>query len=356
MAQNKIVLKWLVEREKHATFFIGISQKCDIMVDWGDGQIEVFECDKFNSSHPRFNEYSRACYTFDENQMNEISHSYDSDGGFQVTILVENGDFISFANDQQNHDKWVELDITSAPDLVELSCQFSSLKNLDLSKNTVLQFLYINFCSELSELDVSHNIALKKLICWSCDINDLYLGQNIDLEELDCHHNKLTNLDLGKNLQLKDIKCGDNLFNELDLSNNIDLEELDVSGVHTQRMLEKLDISKNVALKKLYCPHQKLQKIDVSKNIALETLCCWDNQLEELDVSKNVNLKFLACEENKLTSLNVTNNIELSSLRCGNNQLKTLDLSKSVNLIQIDCRGNEFKSLLELFTEIKYFF
>jgi len=41
MAQNKIALKWLVEKEKDATFFVSVFQKCNITVNWGDGKTEV---------------------------------------------------------------------------------------------------------------------------------------------------------------------------------------------------------------------------------------------------------------------------------------------------------------------------
>ena len=42
MTQNKIALKWRVEREKACGFDIFVSQNCKVSVDWGDGQVEVY--------------------------------------------------------------------------------------------------------------------------------------------------------------------------------------------------------------------------------------------------------------------------------------------------------------------------
>lgn len=90
-------------------------------------------------------------------------------------------------------------------------------------------------------------------------------------------------------------------------------------------------------LKDLRCIAKKqriqLTEIDVTKNLALERLYCDGNQLSALDVSKNTALKYLSCASNYLTALDVTRNSALRSLQCTNNQLTTLDVSKNTELL-----------------------
>jgi hypothetical protein len=58
-------------------------------------------------------------------------------------------------------------------------------------------------------------------------------------------------------------------------------------------------------------------------------------------LSKNRALKELYCWNNKLTALNVSNNTALIKLRCYNNQLTSLDVSKNTALETLDCAGNQ---------------
>ena len=74
----------------------------------------------------------------------------------------------------------------------------------------------------------------------------------------------------------------------------------------------------------LDCSYNKLTTVDLSKNTALKTLYCYNNQLKALDLSKNT---------------------ELQTLRCANNQLASLALDKNVNLNYVDCQGNKITAL-----------
>ena len=58
--------------------------------------------------------------------------------------------------------------------------------------------------------------------------------------------------------------------------------------------------------------------------VALEDLRLWRNSLTSLDVSKNTALKELWCDFNQLTSLDVSNNTALTWLYCPSNRLTSL--------------------------------
>jgi hypothetical protein len=94
----------------------------------------------------------------------------------------------------------------------------------------------------------------------------------------------------------------------------------------------------------LFCPGyndvNKLTSLDVSKNKALKTLYCDVNQLTALDVSKNKALTTLSFTENELTTLDVSKNTALTHLNCAGNELETLDVSKNTALTQFNCSNN----------------
>lgn len=80
--------------------------------------------------------------------------------------------------------------------------------------------------------------------------------------------------------------------------------------------LEKLDVSRNTALKKLNCYYTELDSLDVSQNPVLETLNCSYTYISGLDLSSNTKLKELDCSYTALTSLDLGKNSALQSVRC----------------------------------------
>jgi hypothetical protein len=104
-----------------------------------------------------------------------------------------------------------------------------------------------------------------------------------------------------------------------------------------------LDVSKNTALKYLYCSTNQLTSLDVSKNTRLQIIYCYSNQLTSLDVSQNTALKLFSCGYNQLASLDLSNNTELTGLYCYSNQLTSLDVSKNTVLTTLWCYQNKIK-------------
>lgn len=140
---------------------------------------------------------------------------------------------------------------------------------------------------------------------------------------------------------LTELECGWNNLTSLDLSQN---PHLIVVQCNWCKSLKSLDVSKNTALKELYCSINELTTLDISNNSELSILFCLDNQLTSLDVSKNTALKSLSCCWNLLKELDLSHNVLLQDLSCHSNQLTSLVLPKnSIDLTQLECYGNQIK-------------
>ncbi len=115
--------------------------------------------------------------------------------------------------------------------------------------------------------------------------------------------------------------------------------------------IERLDLTKNVALKTLHCAFNAIETLDVSKCVKLETLYCNNNELTTLDVSQNVALVGLNCATNALTTLDLSSNVNLEKLYVSFNKLTSLDISANTNVstfqgwqqnVTVSVRGDSF--------------
>lgn len=147
-------------------------------------------------------------------------------------------------------------------------------------------------------------------------------------------------LDVTKNTALKNLYCKEIDLSTLDVTKNTALQRLDCSG----NKLSSLDVSINTALLSLNCANNKLTGLDLANNTALEELVC-SNQTIELDVTHNTALKKLSCVACQLTTLDVTHNTALQDLHCNNNLLTELDVTKNTALTELYCNNNQLTEL-----------
>ena len=104
-------------------------------------------------------------------------------------------------------------------------------------------------------MDVSKNVELTKLYCFTNELSVLSLSTNKNLIELYCRQNKLTSLDLSENTELTTVVCSENSLNSLDVSKNTKLAELDCSV----NKLDKLSVTDNGQLMAVYCFSNRIQ-------------------------------------------------------------------------------------------------
>ena len=232
------------------------------------------------------------------------------------------------------------LDVRNNAALTSLTCEKTQLTSLDVSNCTALTYLVCT-SNQLTSLDLSRNPALWKLGCSSNQLTSLDLTQNTALEVLVCSDNQLTSLDLSRNPALRELYCNNNQITSLDLSKNTALKYLDCSN----NQLTSLDLSMNTVLNNLKCKDNQLTGLNLSKNTALESLGCSNNRLTSLNLAQNTALKDIECSDNQLNNLDLGQNTTLKFLNCSNNQLSNLDLSKTTALWDLNCSENHLISL-----------
>lgn len=201
---------------------------------------------------------------------------------------------------------------------------------------------------------IEHFKNLKILLVEANDLTELNTSKNSKLETLSCGGNeKISSLDLSKNIALKrlflyDHDAGSSNIKSIDLSANINLRSLHFDSY----LIEDIDLSHNTQLKELFCqapwghrPNHGLLTLDLSNNILLEKLNCYGNQLKYIDLSNNLQLKYLACSDNQLIELNLKQNKELEELSCSRNNLSYLDCSQNLRLKKLWCSKDLSKCL-----------
>lgn len=160
----------------------------------------------------------------------------------------------------------------------ELEIINSSLTNVDFSSFKHLKTADIQ--GSYASLDLSSNMELETLNCFSKSLKELKVPQTSTLKYLDCDYGQLTELDLSGCTGLEYISLSDNKIKELDVSNCSELT-------------------------KLFCDDNELTVLNISGCFKLTELHCEKNMLTELNLSACADLHSLVCMENKLTSLDV---------------------------------------------------
>jgi hypothetical protein len=192
-----------------------------------------------------------------------------------------------------------------------------------------------------------YNQRLVEMVTW-LEITDTAdptlcdeIGYFTSLQTLACSRNNIETLDLSKNTALKELWCeGEDVI----VVNEVGDEEWrGKSG-----KLFNLILPQTSTLQYVHISGHMLTSLNISGCPNLEVLDCPFGALVELDLSHNANLKELYCESNLLTSLNFLNNKELRYIQCQGNYLTDLDLTKLPKLINIECGGSNLITELDL--------
>ncbi len=118
--------------------------------------------------------------------VSEQMGEWDSDGdGKLSTTEAAMVKKISIATDQ----KIASLrGIEYFTNLTELYCHDQALKELNVTKNTALEFLNCR-SNDITKLDVSKNVALQRLACYDNQLKGLDISKNTNLNTLWCDAN-----------------------------------------------------------------------------------------------------------------------------------------------------------------------
>ena len=125
---------------------------------------------------------------------------------------------------------WAISDLTGIEyftNITGLNCESNKLTTLNISNNTLLQYLNCFNNQNLTNLDVSNNTALTYLECSVTSLTSIDVSNNIALEDLRCG-SPLTSLDVSNNTALRILVVSKCQLTNLDVSKNINLELLGI--------------------------------------------------------------------------------------------------------------------------------
>ncbi len=281
--------------------------------------------------------------------------------------------------------------------LKRLKWQQGQLTNLDLSQNTALTYVDVNWnpirtiningCTaldslyalqcNLSSINLLTNNSLKLLNLgvggpttgWKNEITAIDISGNPNLEALILQNNPITqlNINFSNNRKLSILNCTNckdllsvdisnfspnfNFTLALDFTNCSKLESLytiiandvKVAGCSSLKKLSiygtlsSLNVSQSPLLKKLYLYNYRGATIDLSKNTALDSLTIVSSRLETIDLSNNTALTDLniGSFDDSFSELNLSSNTALESVSLGNT-FYTATYPKNSNLTHVD--------------------
>ena len=163
------------------------------------------------------------------------------------------------------------------------------MTSLDFSNNPEIYYLRVSNCQLLTSLNISKNSKLQCLECGETSLSELNVSGNPLLETLVCTSNKqLKTLDVSNNPDLEVLDCNWSAITSLDVSKNTSLVSLGCACED----LTSLNISSNSLLQRLDCRYSRLTELDLSANVELTRLVCSNAHLSELDITNNSKLIF----------------------------------------------------------------
>jgi len=186
------------------------------------------------------------------------------------------------------------INVSNNPNLIKLICK--NQEYLDVTNSPLLEYLECEGgIYKLTEIDLSNNTSLKKLVLWFNNISQLNLSQNTALQFIDCSFNLIQNIDFTNNVNSEYIACGGDSLQNINVTGLVNLETLATGNFldSTSSNLMDLDVSTNTSLRRLYCPSGNLSLLDLSANNQLEELYCGYNDFDTLILCANTNLWYL---------------------------------------------------------------
>ena len=168
------------------------------------------------------------------------------------------------------------IDITRLESLSSLNIdKVTTLRELDLSNNTRLDYLNVTGCRELVMKGLDKCASLKNLIAYGSNAGSvLDMSKHPLIEEADLMDCGITDINLSANKNLRVLYINDNAIEKLDLSAQAELEDFKAA----RNKLSTLDLTKCAKLSNVEIEENQLVELAINtENIS--TLYCNDNNL-----------------------------------------------------------------------------
>jgi len=244
----------------------------------------------------------------------------------------ENGDIICAWEDYMNYETRFSNRLTNLagieafPNLQILNLTGNDLDSINITENSQLKSLYLNFNS-FYKIDTSGNPNLE----------DISLDNNKIIPELDFSQNSSMKILAIPNIALGGMSGYIGPGGYFDLSNLTQLEVLSLGNNN----LTSVDLSNLTQLEVLSFGNNNLTSVDISDNNNLQTLQLGGNNISEIDISHLVSLTEFDISQSPITSLDLSSNTQLYELGLYGCDLQgTLDLSMMENLMKFGANGN----------------
>lgn len=196
--------------------------------------------------------------------------------------------------------------------------------------------------SEISEIDISKNLNLRRLSLASTKVSNLDTSNNQLLWYLDFTGTNVSSIDLTKNPKLEQIHGVDSKIKEIDVSKNPELLRLDVC----RTAISKIDVSNNPKLFALNFEETGVSEIDVSKNKDLYEVYASNSKISEIDVSNNEKLGHIRVTGTKVKNLDLSHNPNLVFVMAEETDMKTLDLGHNHDIIEILANNSNLENII----------
>lgn len=196
--------------------------------------------------------------------------------------------------------------------------------------------------SEISEIDISKNLNLRRLSLASTKVSNLDTSNNQLLWYLDFTGTNVSSIDLTKNPKLEQIHGVDSKIKEIDVSKNPELLRLDVC----RTSISKIDVSNNPKLFALNFEETGVSEIDVSKNKDLYEVYASNSKISEIDVSNNEKLGHIRVTGTKVKNLDLSHNPNLVFVMAEETDMKTLDLGHNHDIIEILANNSNLENII----------
>lgn len=277
-------------------------------------------------------------------------------------------DFVNVTNLQLGYGALSSIDISKNTLLEELFLNDNELSTIDVSSNTLLKRLGVMRNPVIATLDVSNNLLLEELFIDNTAINSIDVSKNENLWKFYARWGILTGIDLSNNTNLIDVRLrgSDNLiYANLRNGNNINIIGFDVREMSSLNCITTDDVQSQLMIdfsqgKTFSADCGNVYIPDENFEIYLETHTASGDEVQLGDLISMgdgvMNHLTLRSSVESVTSLNV-NGKNISSLQgieafssleilyCIGNQLTELNLSQNTALTNLECQSNQFTSL-----------
>ena len=216
----------------------------------------------------------------------------------------------------------VPINKTTFPDDAFRSfCQNKWGNTLTATEVNAVQKMDISNLGIVDITGLNYFVHLTELFCNGNSIRILDLSANTALQYVECNDNLLHSIDVSANPNLHYLSCMNNNLTTINVANNLKLDNFYCDNNN----IKVLDLSNNVLLSVFHCENNQLQTLDLTKNTKLEVLGCKNNDLSALNLKKNPLIWYLDISFNSLPYVDLNNQHELRPhiLFSNNNQITT---------------------------------